>query len=138
MKMKSFFILAALLIFLGSCSRPACKNTNSIFDSNGIETNVYKRELVKEIERVGKENLTYWLSDYTLQNGNEFITVNIQGEGLCALGLIQVKDWNNLEEIKKTKGVSYNGAELKGLTFDMITNGESIDFIYKNLESIVD
>ncbi len=138
MKLKSILILSTLLIFLASCDRPNCKNTNSIFDSNGIETNVYKNELVKEMDKVGKENLTYWLSNYTEQNGKEFITVNIQGDGLCAKGLLQVNDWKNIEGIKRTKGVSYNGAELKGLTFDIVTNGESIDFIYKNIESIVD
>ena len=79
-------------------------------------------------------------SYFALQNSSasEFITVNIQGDGLCAKGLLQVSDWKNIEGIKRTKGVSYNGAQLKGLTFDIITNGESIDFIYKNIESIVD
>ena len=138
MKTKSILILSTLLIFLASCDRPDCENTNSIFASNGAETNAYKKELVKEMDRVGKENLTYWLSNYTEQNGKEFITVNIQGDGLCAKGLLQVSDWKNIEGIKSTKGVSYNGAQLKGLTFDIITNGESIDFIYKNIESIVD
>ena len=138
MKTKSTLILFTFLIFLASCNRPDCENTNSIFDSNSLETNVYKEELVKEMDRIGKENLTYWLSNYVEQNGKEFITVNIQGDGLCAKGLLQVNDWTNIEGIKKTKGVSYNGAQLKGLTFDVITNEESIDFIYKNLESIVD
>ena len=43
-----------------------------------------------------------------------------------------------IEGIKKTKGVTYIGAELRGLTFDVITTGGSIDFIYKNIKSIVD
>lgn len=138
MKAKSILILSTLLIFLASCDRPDCKNTNSVFDSNGLETNVYKQELAQEIDRIGKNNLTYWLSSYTEQNEKEFITVNIQGDGLCAKGLLQVNDWKNIEGIKRTKGVSYIGAQLKGLTFDIITNGESIDFIYKSIERIVD
>ena len=136
MKTKSFLILS--ILFLGSCNRPNCENTNSVFDSNSIETNTYKKELVKEMARVGKENLTYWLSNYTEQNGKEFIIVNIKGNGLCAKGLLQVNDWKNIEGIKRAKGVSYKGAELKGLTFDIITNAESIDFIYNNIERIVD
>ncbi|WP_157716104.1 hypothetical protein [Roseivirga echinicomitans] len=138
MKTKSIIASFIVLILFASCDRPGCENTNSIFDLNGLETTVYKQELVKEMDRAGRENLTYWLSDYTEQNGQEFITVNIQGDGLCAKGLLQVNDWTNIEGIKKTKGVSYIGAELKGLTFDIITTGESIDFIYKNIESIVD
>jgi hypothetical protein len=138
MKVKSILILSTLIIFLASCDRPDCKNTNSVFDSNGLETNVYKQELIQEMDRIGKNNLTYWLSSYTEQNEKEFITVNIQGDGLCAKGLLQVNDWKNIEGIKRTKGVSYRGAQLKGLTFDIITNGESIDFIYNSIERIVD
>ncbi len=138
MKMKSIFILSTLLFFLASCDRPDCKNTNPVFDSNGIETNIYKQELVKQMDKVGKDNLTYWLSNYIEENGKEFITVNIQGGDLCAKGLLQVNDWKSIEGIKRTKGVSYNGAQLKGLKFNTITTGESIDFIYKNIESIVD
>jgi hypothetical protein len=138
MKVKSILILSTLIIFLASCDRPDCKNTNSVFDSNGLETDVYKQELIQEMDRIGKSNLTYWLSSYTEQNEKEFITVNIQGDGLCAKGLLQVNDWKNIEGIKRTKGVSYRGAQLKGLTFDIITNGESIDFIYNSIERIVD
>ncbi|WP_323758032.1 hypothetical protein [Roseivirga sp.] len=138
MKTKSIIASFIVLVFFSSCDRPDCQNTNSIFDLNGLETTVYKQELVKEMDRVGKENLTYWLSDYTEQNGQEFITVNIQGDGLCAKGLLQVNDWTNIEGIKKTKGVSYIGTELRGLIFDIFTSGESIDFIYKSTESIVD
>lgn len=138
MKTKSTIASFIVLILFASCDRPDCENTNSIFHLNGLETTVYKQELVKEIDRVGKENLTYWLADYTEQNGKEFITVNIQGNGLCAKGLIQVNDWTNIQGIKKTKGASYIGAELKGLTFNIITKNESIDFVYKSTESIVD
>lgn len=138
MKTNPLLILTAFLIFLGSCGRPDCKNTNSVFESNDIESKVYKKELAKEIKRIGKNNLTYWLSSYSVQNEQEFITVNIQGEGLCAKGLLQVNDWKNMEGIKRTKGVSYKGAQLKGLTFEILTNGESIDFIYKSIEGIVD
>ena len=138
MKTKSILILSVFLIFLASCDRPDCKNTNSLFDSNTMESAIYKQELIREMDVLGKENLTYWLSNYSEQNGKEFIVVNIQGEGLCAQGLLQVNDWTDIEEIKRTKGHSYNGAQLKGLIFDIINNGESIDFIYKGLESIVD
>ena len=138
MRIHSFLILAVAIIFFVSCDRPECTNTNPVFDSNGIETIDYKRELASEIERIGMENLTYWFSDYTVQNGKEFITVNIQGEGLCALGILQVNEWTNIEGIKKTAGVSYRGAELKGLVYDIVDDGSSINFIYQDIEHIVD
>lgn len=138
MNIHSFLIPAATLIFFASCDRPDCTNTNPVFDSHGVETIAYKRELASEIERIGMDNLSYWLSDYTSENGKEFITVNIQGEGLCALGMLQVNDWTHIEGIKKTEGVSYRGAELKGLVFDIIDDGSSIDFIYQNIDRIVD
>ena len=138
MKNLSILILSSFVFLFASCDRPECKNTNPIFDSNGVETNIYKKELIKEIERIGKENLTYWLSEYSEQNGQEYITVHIQGAGLCAKGTIRVTDWKNMNGIKKTKGKGYHGSELRDLNFDAISEGDSITFVFKNLGAIID
>ena len=138
MKNLSILILSSFVFLFAACDRPECKNTNPIFDSNGIETNIYKKELIKEIERIGKENLTYWLSEYSERNGQEYITVHIQGAELCAKGTISVTEWKNMSGIKKTKGKSYHGAELQDLNFDIIYEGESITFVFKSLGAIID
>lgn len=138
MKTKFIVLITTLLLVLASCDRPNCKNTNPIFDSNSIDSKAYKKELVKEVERVGMENLLYWFSGYSKQNEHEYITVFVQGDNLCAQAILQVKDWKNIEGIKRTKGKSYRGVELKGLTFDIVATGDSISFIYKNLKRIID
>ena len=135
MKRLSILIFTFILI---SCDRSKCKNTNPIFDSNSLESNVYKKELIKEIDRIGKENLTYWLSDYSEQNGQEYIIVHIQGKELCAKGLIHVTDWKKMKGIKNTKGKGYRGAQLKNFDFNIIFEGKSIAFEFKSLEKIID
>jgi hypothetical protein len=98
-----------------------------------------KKELIKEIQRIEKEGVAYWLKSDVEKSGNEYILVNIQGEGLCAGGLLKVNNWTNIEGIrKKTKGKSYIGAELRNLTFDIKYSESNIEFIYKNVAKIID
>lgn len=140
MKPKTIITLITLLIFFAtvSCDRPNCKNKNPIFDSHAINSAEYKAELLREIEKQGQENLTYWFSDYTEQNGGEYIVVNIQNHSLCAKGMIRINDWQKLEGIKRTKGLGYVGALLKGFTFDMRKEAGHIEFVYKDIDRIVD
>lgn len=121
-----------------SCGRPECENKNSIFNTNEVTSNEYKKELIKELQRVEKEGVTYWLKSYVEKSGNEYILVNIQGNGLCAEGLLKVNNWTNIEGIRKAKGKSYIGAELKDLTFDIKYSENNIEFIYKNVAQIID
>jgi len=138
MKRMTFLTLSIVVFILTSCDRPECENTNPIFNSNSIESNTYKKELSKEIDRIGKENLTYWLSEYSEQDGQEYIVIQIQGEGLCAKGLIHVTDWKNMKGIKSSKGKGYRGAQLKGFDFDIISEGKSIIFEFNKLGRIID
>ena len=50
----------------------------------------------------------------------------------------QVNNWTNIEGIRRNKGDEYHGAQLAGLTFSTIDNGNSIDFIYDDIERIMD
>ena len=83
-------------------------------------------------------NLSYWFDSYVQQNGNDYILVDIQNDSICATGMIQVKDWDKMEEIKRTKGASYKGAELKGLSFDVTKDSAGVEFTYRTLDRIVD
>jgi len=53
-----------LLTFIVSCDRPACNNTNSIFDKYSPETKIYKDELVKQLSNIDKSRLSYWMDSY--------------------------------------------------------------------------
>ena len=133
-------ILALLILCLShvSCDRPKCKNQNPIFDSYSIDSKEYKNELAKEITRIETPNLRYWLNSYLEENGKEYIVVYIQNDELCAKGILEVKEWTKIEGIKKRKGVSYRGAELLGLEFEIYQTDSTTNFIYKNLERIID
>ena len=55
-----FFVLCFI-----SCDRPACKNTNPIFDDYKPVSREYKLELMKQLSIVDQSKLRYWLKDYT-------------------------------------------------------------------------
>lgn len=136
--MKAILVFAVLVLALTSCDRPSCTSENSVFDAHSPESQEYKAELVKEMQKVGSENLTYWLHSYSENDGAEYITVNVQGEGICAKGHIRVKDWTKIEGIQKAKGISYRGAQLAGLTFDVKNENNTIELVYKDIDRIRD
>lgn len=138
MRNHLLYLILFLIIGLSSCDRQVCKNQDPIFDRFSYDSQEYKQELADRIDKLGMDNLNYWFDGYVQLNGNEYIVVNIQNDALCATGMIQVKDWSRMEDIKRTKGASFKGAELKGLSFDMIRNSEGIEFVYGSLDQIVD
>jgi hypothetical protein len=140
MKQKTNLLALILLVFLGtvSCDRPNCDNKNPIFDKYDINSIEYKMELTKQINTFGQENLNYWFDSYMKENEKEYIVVNIQNKSLCAKGKILVNDWNKIEGIKRTQGMGYVGAKLKGLTFNVEKDSNQIEFVYKDITRIVD
>ncbi len=137
-KIHSGIILSALIIGLTSCDRSKCNNNDPIFDEAGYDSQEYKQQLADRIGELGMSNLSYWFDSYVQQNGNDYILVDIQNDSICATGMIQVKDWDKMEEIKRTKGASYKGAELKGLSFDVTKDSAGVEFTYRTLDRIVD
>ena len=131
-------MFSILIIGLSSCDRTPCKNQDPIFDRSSYSSQEYKQELADRIDELGMDNLRYWFSDHVQLNGNDYILVNIQHEQLCATGMIEVKDRDKLEEIYRTNGSSYKGAELKGLAFDIIRDSAGVEFFYRTLDRIVD
>lgn len=138
MRNYSATLVSILIIGLSSCDRPVCKNQDPVFERSSYDSKEYKQELADRIDELGMDKLNYWFDGFVQLNGNEYILVNIQDDTLCATGMIQVKDWSKMEDIKRTKGASYSGAELKGLSFDMIRSSEGVEFVYRSLDQIVD
>jgi hypothetical protein len=127
-----------VILTVESCDRSICDNKNPIFDKYDINSFEYKTELIKQIEKIGQKNLSYWFESYTKENEKEYIIINIQNDSLCAKGKILVNDWNKIEGIKRTKGQSYVGVKLKGLTFNIENDSNKIELIYKDITQIVD
>ncbi len=140
MKQKTNLIIFILFVILTvvSCDRPICSNKNPVFDKYDINSFEYKTELLKQIEKIGQKNLSYRFESYIKENEKEYIIINIKNNSLCAKGKILVKDWNKIEEIKRTSGQSYVGAKLKGLTFNIENDSNKIELIYKDITRIVD
>lgn len=129
----------SLLVFIVSCDKPVCKNTNIIFDKFTPETKAYKDELIKQIEKVDKTKLTYWMKSYHENDNSQSINVNIQGDSLCAVIVLKIaSSKNGIEGILKNKGKSYIGAELKNLKFEIEKDSASTEFIFEEISGIID
>lgn len=129
-----YILLLQIIIWLGSCNRPECFTSNIIFKNNEPNSKTYKNELVTQLKTVEQEKLRFWLKSYD----GETLYFNIQGNNLCAILQLTIKDWKKLESIKKSKGKGYKGAEFINLKFDIIKDSVSTKFIYKNYDTIID
>lgn len=138
--MKNFICYFLITFPFGfiSCNRPECENANAIFAEFSPETPEYKKELAIQLNSAGQKKLTYWFEEYVEIEGKEHFKVYIQGKQLCASGFLAVEDWTKLRGIKRTKGVGYRGAELKGLEIEVKQDSTSTFFVLKDIEAIID
>ncbi|NNT71809.1 hypothetical protein HKT18_06220 [Flavobacterium sp. IMCC34852] len=130
------FIICCFII---SCSKEDCKNTNPIFDESLPENNDYKKELAIQLRLANSEKLTYFLEGYQEKNGQRYLYVAIKGDSLCAKGILSIlKEEPKLKGIIENKGKGYIGAELKNLSFKIHQDSSNINFIFKDLDNIID
>ncbi len=132
-------ILFSLIIFIASCVRKTCENTNPIFAQMPPEDKEYKDELIKQFDKIDKEKLKFTLEDYYRVSNRECICVNVQGEGLCAKIVLEIgKSKKGIENILENKGKGYIGAEFKDLKFDIKKDSTETKFVFKEISGIVD
>jgi len=138
--MRYFFtMLITIPIALLSCNRPECTNTNPVFDQYTPSSPEYKAELAAQLRNANPNDLRYWLDKYVEDSGNEYLQFHIQGADLCASGLMKVETWNDkIANIKKVKGMSYGGAEFRGLRFTIEGEGENTELVYKDFDRLID
>ena len=141
--MEKYFIKSitvfCFLVFFVSCDRPICKNTNPIFDKFSPDRKEYKDELVKELKKIDKTKLSYWMENYQEIGKSQFIYANIQGDGLCAKIMLKIESSKEgIEGILKNKGDGYIGAELENLKFEIKKDSTSTEFVFKEISGIVD
>jgi hypothetical protein len=140
MKTKINFLLALVTLatlFIG-CDRPVCKNTNPLFDKYSPDSREYKAELGKQLGIVDRSKLTYWFNAYVESNGQEQVFFNIQGDGLCAVIVLDVEDWGKLEQLRQKKGLGYRGAKFTNLKFDIRQDSVKTVFIYRDFDKLID
>jgi hypothetical protein len=131
-------LLLFFLVCLISCSNPVCKNTNPIFDDYQPVSKEYKLELIKQLSIVDKSKLKYRFKEYTENENKEQIHLHIQSKELCAVLVLDVEQWNKLEQLRKVKGVSYRGARFINLQFDIEQDSLNPRFVYRDLSRILD
>lgn len=130
--------MAILLLFIASCDRPECVNKNPVFTRFAPDAKEYKRELAREMQRIGQKKLSYRFDRYERRETGEYILVHAQGHGLCAMARIRVESWDNT--IKGLRGGGgYRGAGLIGLRVDVVQldSGE-VELVYSGLDRIFD
>lgn len=133
------FIAFCFLTLTASCDRPECKNTNIIFEKYSPESKQYRDELVNQLAKADKSQLTYWMDSYKEKDNSQYLHAHIQGDDLCAKIILTIKDeGSGIEEIIKSKGMGYRGAELEDLAFDIKQNSEKTEFIFREISGIVD
>lgn len=127
------FFLASLLYFsLISCDRPACKNTHAVLDKYQPEDAAYQHALIDIMEG---QNVRYWLKAYEKEEGNEYLWLYVQNEEICAVAKMRVGEAKGLEGLLAAEGVSYRGAELLGVEYQLSPDKE---FVFKKLDHILD
>ena len=137
-KINLLLVLLTLAALFSGCDRPVCKNTNPLFDKFSPESQEYKAELLKQLEIDDKAELSYWFNQYVQSNGQEQLYFNVQGDGLCAMIVLNVEEWDKLEEVRQKKGMSFRGAKFTNLTFDIKQDSAKIEFVYRDFDKIID
>jgi hypothetical protein len=134
--MKIMVLFASLICVLASCDRPECKNANPVFDQYAPDTKQYKAELIKQIN--AHKELRYWIDQYVKKDGELYMSIFIQGDGVCAKGLMDITSGKGLENYKGMKGLSYSGAELKGLKYRIDTAAGGYSLVFESVDWIAD
>ena len=132
------FLISIYIFVLTSCDRPECQNRNTIFDNNAPESEVYKRELASKLHSLDNSELTYWFDHYTRLDNRDFIYVHIQGQDLCAIAALSVDHWTGIQDIQRTAGKGYRGAELVDLEIKIVQKANSTDLAFSTVRKIRD
>lgn len=137
MNRYTVLIFSFIALLLPSCNMRECRTNNPVFANFSPDSREYRNELAKQIQDIGPGNLSYWHDHYLKRDGDEYIVVQIQGDGLCAKGEIQVNDWTKMGGLRKEPS-GYSGAELVGLDFEIVPNPSGDKFLFKNVNRIID
>ena len=142
MKLNKLALPVVCLTLLYGCDRPKCTNTNPVFDRFSPETKAYKAELVKQLNNSNETKTSYWIEQYVEAEGRIFMSIYVQGEGLCAKTRLDITDTANggsqIRGYKKIKGGGFSGAELSGLTYSIDSSTGDYNFILTDVAHIID
>ena len=125
------------IVALTACTNVKDDTSNSVFKQFSPTTKEYKNELAAKLKSNPTE-LHYTFNKLVEKDGKEYLDIEVKGDDFKAIGHVLVNNWRKLEGIKRTKGQSYSGAELRGLKLDIEEHSSGANLIYNDVEKIVD
>jgi hypothetical protein len=135
MKIASYTAIAFSL-FIINCTNTGIQKVNNQLNSYRPDTAKFNNELAKELAS-NPDSFTYKLEKYFVKNNREYLNINIERQSFKASVAVLVNNWDKMKGIKRTKGIGYSGAELKGLRLALSSPGQT-DFVYQDLDRIID
>jgi hypothetical protein len=133
-----FSVLLGMCLAFVYCDRPKCSNNNPVFEQNQPSSEIYKAELVRQLQQVDQNKLRYWFNKYEESNGEELLHFNIQGDGLCAVIVLTSNNWQALDNLRKVKGKGYRGAKFTKLKYEIVQRQGNTQFLYTSHGNIRD
>lgn len=134
---KHYCLIVVLCLLLSACHSNEGINKEPIFKNNPPESGVYQNKLA-DLIKADDDALSYYIKDYVIQNGHDYLVVKVSGPNVLATALIQINDPKGIEDIVVQRGEGYIGAELEGLKIDVIKAPKGAVFLYKSVDNIVD
>ena len=131
-------VLCIALLVLVSCDRPECNNSNSIFDTNAPNSEIYKAELAKQFKLIDTSKLRYWLQKHENDQDVESLYFYVQSEELCAVMHMSMTHWTQLQRLRQKQGVGRRGAEFVNLQYDIVINKDNTQFFYNRFDRMID
>lgn len=135
--MKTYHLPLVLLVALTlSCQKKECHNTNPVFESNAPASAIYKTELVRLIAASQPTDIHYYLKGFTDTETTDYLLLNISGKDFCATSTVALSGNDAVaNQLRGTRGMGYNGAELEGLHLNAGRDGT---LFYESCDNLVD
>jgi hypothetical protein len=133
-----YITVLALTILAISCDRPECTDHNPIFERNDPKSEEYKAELVRQLLHRKPKSIDYSINCYDEIDNIPYLVVDIISKNLCAKGYLNIKNAGRMEWFKKVRGNAYHGAGLAGLKYHIDSSGGNYNFIFDDVDWIMD
>ena len=108
-----------------------------VFKTYEPTTKEYKDKLAEKIQKK-PEDVKYYFDHFFQKKNQIYMEIKIQGADFEATGFVLIPNWKGLENIRKTNGDGYRGAELDGLQLTIEHNPQGANLIYKSIDDITD
>ncbi|MCW3123611.1 MAG: hypothetical protein JWQ38_3103 [Flavipsychrobacter sp.] len=132
--MKHTILFLCLALLLTSCHHKhvvTCTTDDPILLQYSPDDIQYKAELIKQLNMHDRKKLHFYIEKYVERAKKPFMFVSIEGDGLCARMVLDIKNENKLADYKTVKGLTYNGAEITAMQFGIDSSFGSYLFLFE-------